>query len=216
MADERDAQFASGLTRMSDDEVRQQMEPSVQPVPFLRAMAVTELEKRRQKRTGSLLRPKFSLGRIVVSFLDEIVDEEDRSRLDVFFEFAKSLFSESEDLVTIGFHEQRPEAEIIDKIVSLWQGAFALEDHQLIMARRLARSFYAEAMEILRDNESRSVEDMLVLIDEITARQVEHELRFLPILTASQRERLREALPVVIIFQRGVRDQTTEHRSSFF
>ena len=51
---------------MSDDEVRQQLEPSVQPVPFLRAMAVTELERRRQMRTDALLRPKFSLGRVAV------------------------------------------------------------------------------------------------------------------------------------------------------
>ena len=65
MADERDTQFASDLTRMSDEELREQITPSVQPVPFLRAMAVTELEKRRQKRTAALSRPNFGLGRVV-------------------------------------------------------------------------------------------------------------------------------------------------------
>lgn len=49
---------------MSDEELREQITPSVQPVPFLRAMAVTELEKRRQKRTGTLSRPSFGLGRV--------------------------------------------------------------------------------------------------------------------------------------------------------
>jgi len=63
MADERDTQFASDLARMSDEELREQITPSVQPVPFLRAMAGTELEKRRQKRTGALSRPSFGLGR---------------------------------------------------------------------------------------------------------------------------------------------------------
>ena len=66
MADERDEQFASGLVRMSDEEVRQQIEPSAQPVPFLRAMAVTELERRRRDRTYALLRPNFNLGRVAV------------------------------------------------------------------------------------------------------------------------------------------------------
>ncbi len=69
MADERDAQFASDLVRMSDEEVRQQIEPSAQPVPFLRAMAVTELERRRQKRATALSRPNFSLGRIAVGVI---------------------------------------------------------------------------------------------------------------------------------------------------
>ena len=49
---------------MSDEELHEQITPSVQPVPFLRAMAVTELEKRRQKRTSALSRPKFGLGRV--------------------------------------------------------------------------------------------------------------------------------------------------------
>ena len=66
MADERDTQFASDLTRMTGEEVRQQIEPVVQPVPFLRAMAVTELERRRQKRTDALKRPNMSVGRLVV------------------------------------------------------------------------------------------------------------------------------------------------------
>ena len=66
MADERDVQFASDLVRMSDEEVRLQIEPSAQPVPFLRAMAVTELERRRQDRTDALLRPNFNLGRVAV------------------------------------------------------------------------------------------------------------------------------------------------------
>ncbi len=67
MADERDRQFASDLTRMSEEEVREQLEASVQPVPFLRAMAGTELEKRRQQRTDALLRPGLSLGTVAVS-----------------------------------------------------------------------------------------------------------------------------------------------------
>ncbi len=66
MAKKRDAQFASDLARMSDEEVHQQIEPTAQPVPILRAMAVTELERRRQKKTDALLRPNISLGRVAV------------------------------------------------------------------------------------------------------------------------------------------------------
>jgi len=51
MANERDPQFASDLSKMNDEEVRQQIEPSFQASSHLRAMAVTELEKRRQMRT---------------------------------------------------------------------------------------------------------------------------------------------------------------------
>ena len=51
---------------MSEDELRQQIQSSGHSVPFLRAMAVTELEKRRQKRTHALMRPSFSLGRVAV------------------------------------------------------------------------------------------------------------------------------------------------------
>ena len=54
---------------MSDEEVRHQFEASVQPAPFLRAMAVTELERRRQKRTDALLRPNMSIGRMVVGII---------------------------------------------------------------------------------------------------------------------------------------------------
>jgi len=54
---------------MSDEEVRQQFEPSMQPTPFLRSMAVTELEKRRQKRTDALLRPSLNIGRLAVGSL---------------------------------------------------------------------------------------------------------------------------------------------------
>lgn len=50
---------------MSDEKLHEQITPSVQPVPFLRAMAVTELEKRRQKRTGTLSRPNFGLTKVV-------------------------------------------------------------------------------------------------------------------------------------------------------
>ena len=157
-----------------------------------------------------------TLPRELRGFLDEVVDEEDRSRLAVFFEFAESFFGESYDSVGIGFYEQRPEAEIVEKIVSVWQGAFSLEDDQLTTARRLARSFFAEAKDILQGSERNSLEEKLVLMDEITVRQVEHELRLLPILTAPQRERLREAFPIVIFFQRGGRDETQEHRSSLF
>ena len=64
MANEIDARFASDLAQMSDEDVRRQIEPSVQPVPLLRAIAVTELEKRRQMRTDALSRPKFGLGRV--------------------------------------------------------------------------------------------------------------------------------------------------------
>jgi len=66
MAGERDAQFATDLARMSDDEVRQHIEPSGQPVPILRTMAVTELERRRQKRLGVVSRPSFFLRKVVV------------------------------------------------------------------------------------------------------------------------------------------------------
>ena len=54
---------------MSDEEVRHQFEPSVQPAPFLRSMAVIELERRRQRRTEVLLRPNFNVGRLAVGFL---------------------------------------------------------------------------------------------------------------------------------------------------
>lgn len=53
---------------MSDEDVRRQIEPSEQPVPFLRAMAITELERRRQKRTDALVGPNFSFGRVAVGF----------------------------------------------------------------------------------------------------------------------------------------------------
>ncbi len=66
MGDERDAQLAYDLARMSADELRQQFDPSIQPVPILRTLAVTELEKRRQKQANVLLRPKFSLGRVAM------------------------------------------------------------------------------------------------------------------------------------------------------
>lgn len=74
MADDRDAQFAYDVAKMSDDEVRQQFNPSIQPVPMLRTMAVTELEKRRQKQVNVLLRPNFSLGRgaILVAIVSAI------------------------------------------------------------------------------------------------------------------------------------------------
>ena len=66
MSGERDAQFASDLVRMSDEEVRQHIEPSGQPVPILRTMAVTELERRRQKRLGVVSRPSFFLRKVAV------------------------------------------------------------------------------------------------------------------------------------------------------
>ena len=66
MADERNKQFASDLPRMSEEEVRQQLHASVQPEPFLRAMAVTELERRRQQRSSDLLQPSFSFTRVTV------------------------------------------------------------------------------------------------------------------------------------------------------
>ena len=51
---------------MSDDELRQQFEPSIQPVPFLRTMAVTELEKRRQKRWDALTGKNRSAGKVTI------------------------------------------------------------------------------------------------------------------------------------------------------
>ena len=63
MADKKCAQSPPQLSKMNDDEVRKQFDPSVQPVPILRTLAVTELEKRRQKQVNVLLRPNFSLGR---------------------------------------------------------------------------------------------------------------------------------------------------------
>jgi hypothetical protein len=66
MTGERDPQFASDLSKMNDDDVRQQIEPSVQPLSVLRAMAVTELEKRRQIRSDALLTTKLSVGGITL------------------------------------------------------------------------------------------------------------------------------------------------------
>ena len=66
MADESNTEFASELRHMSDAEVRQQIDPSAQPVPLRRSMAVTEIEKRRQKRTNALLKRRIDINRIVV------------------------------------------------------------------------------------------------------------------------------------------------------
>ncbi len=66
MADERNAQFDHDLTKMSDDEVRRQFDPSIQPVPFLRTLAVTELAKRRQKRWDALTGKNRSAGKVAV------------------------------------------------------------------------------------------------------------------------------------------------------
>ncbi len=59
-------EFAAELRHMSDAEVRQQIDPTAQPVPLRRSMAVTEIEKRRQKRTNALLKPRIDVNRIVV------------------------------------------------------------------------------------------------------------------------------------------------------
>jgi len=69
MTGERDPQFASDLSKMNDDEVRQQIEPALQPISVLRAMAVTELEKRRQTRSDALLTTKLSMGGITLRAL---------------------------------------------------------------------------------------------------------------------------------------------------
>lgn len=66
MADEREAQFVYDLARMSDDQVRQQFDPSIQPLPMLRTIAVTELEKRRQKRANALNGKNLSAGKVAV------------------------------------------------------------------------------------------------------------------------------------------------------
>ncbi len=66
MADEREAQFDYDLAKMSDDEVRQQFDPSIQPVPILRTIAVTELEKRRQRRANALAGENPSAGKVAV------------------------------------------------------------------------------------------------------------------------------------------------------
>ena len=74
MADKKGAQSPPQLEKMSDDEVRRQFDPSIQPVPILRTLAMTELEKRRQKQVNVLLRPNFSLGRgaILVAIVSAI------------------------------------------------------------------------------------------------------------------------------------------------
>lgn len=51
---------------MNDNDVRQQIDPVVQPLSVHRSMAVTELEKRRQSRTDALLTTKLSLGGITL------------------------------------------------------------------------------------------------------------------------------------------------------
>lgn len=66
MADEKNTEFAAELRHMSDAEVREQIDPSAQPVPLRRSMAVTEIEKRRQKRTNALLKRRIDINRIVV------------------------------------------------------------------------------------------------------------------------------------------------------
>ena len=67
MADKKGAQSPPQLSKLNDDEVRKQFDPSIQPVPILRTLAVTELEKRRQKQANVLLRPNLSLGKLAVS-----------------------------------------------------------------------------------------------------------------------------------------------------
>ncbi len=66
MADERDAQFTYDLAKMNDDEVRRQFDPSIQPVPTLRTIAVTELEKRRQRRANALTGKIPNAGKVAV------------------------------------------------------------------------------------------------------------------------------------------------------
>lgn len=75
MADDRDTLFASQLAGMSDDEVRRQFDPSIQPVPILRTIAVTELEKRRQRRANALTEKNLSAGQVAawISALAAIV-----------------------------------------------------------------------------------------------------------------------------------------------
>ena len=66
MADERDASFPYDLAKLGEDELRQQFNPAIQPVPFLRTLALTELEKRRQKRMGAIKEKNLSVGKAVV------------------------------------------------------------------------------------------------------------------------------------------------------
>lgn len=53
---------------MSDAEVRRQFDPSIQPVPMLRTLAVTELEKRRQTRANALAGKNPSAGKVALWF----------------------------------------------------------------------------------------------------------------------------------------------------
>lgn len=48
--------FLSELHRMSAFEVRENTTPKIQPDPLMRAMAVTELEKRRQARAPDTIK----------------------------------------------------------------------------------------------------------------------------------------------------------------
>ena len=59
--------FASELRQISAFEVRENFEPSIQPDPIKRAMAVTELERRRQARAPHTIRDSIPLR--VVSWL---------------------------------------------------------------------------------------------------------------------------------------------------
>ena len=61
MATKEQQDFISELHRMSAYEVRENTSPSVQPDALKRAMAVTELEKRRQARAPSTIRSGLRL-----------------------------------------------------------------------------------------------------------------------------------------------------------
>ena len=54
---------------MNEEDVRDQLDPSVQPTPKFRSMAGTELVRRRQKRSNALVQPNFSVVRVVVGVI---------------------------------------------------------------------------------------------------------------------------------------------------
>ena len=64
MADKDHQTYDAELRKMSAYDVRENSEPSVQPDPIKRAMAVTELERRRQARAPSTIKDPIT-GRAV-------------------------------------------------------------------------------------------------------------------------------------------------------
>lgn len=66
MTPKEQQKFASSLRKMTVGNVREHSEPSFQPAPLKRAMAVTELERRRQLRAPDTIKKPIAMYSIVI------------------------------------------------------------------------------------------------------------------------------------------------------